>query len=108
VKTFGLHVGGGRNDAAEKAPLLRPLERSFPRMLECYRQVDEPGKEGTFGADLHIALEGGRPRVDQPRTAIRGDQFKSCMVRVLESVKFEAQKRPTVISYSVKFNVGKD
>ncbi len=108
VKTFGLHVGGGRNDAAEKEPLLKPLERSFPRLLDCYKLVEEPGKDGSFGVDLQIGVEGGRARVAQPRTGLKGEEFKSCMVRVFESVKFETQKRPTTISYSVKFKVGKD
>ena len=108
VKTFGLHVGGGRNDADEKAAYLKVLERGFPRFLDCYRLMDAPGREGTFGVDLQIAVQGGRARVGQPRTALPGNEFSRCMVRGFEALKFAPQERPTVISYSLKFNLGQN
>jgi hypothetical protein len=105
LKTYGLHIGGGRED--ERDPLLRTLEHSFPRFLECYRLVEDPGKEGTFGVDLVVPLEGGRPNVKQPRTAIRGEAFSACMVKAFETLKFKPQRRATAVSYSLKFSVGR-
>jgi hypothetical protein len=107
VKTFGLHIGGGGSDD-ERASLVRALEQRFPRYLDCYRLVEEPGKTGSFGVDLRIAREGGAPNVGQPRSALGGDDFKRCMVRAFESVRFEKPERPTVVSYSVKFSLGVD
>jgi hypothetical protein len=106
VKTYGLHLGGGRDE--EREPILLTIEHSFPRFLACYPLVDEGGKEGTFGIDLVVPTEGGRPRVDQPRTGIRGDEFKACMVKAFETLKFKPQRRATAVSYSLKFSVGRE
>jgi hypothetical protein len=106
VKTYGLHLGGGRDE--DREPILRTLEHSFPRFLSCYPLVEEGGKQGTFGVDLVVPVEGGRPRVEQPRTALRGDEFKSCMLKVFETLKFTPQRRATAVSYSLKFSVGQD
>jgi hypothetical protein len=107
VKTFGLHIGGGGSEA-ERASFIRALEQRFPSYLDCYRLVDRPGKTGSFGVDLHIGRQGGAPSVGQARTALGGDEFKRCMVRAFESVRFEKPERPTVVSYSVKFSLGAD
>ncbi len=105
VKNVGLHVGGGPNDATFKAPLLKAIEQRFPDLLRCYRLVSDPGTGGTFGLDLHIERTGGKARVAQPRTALGDDTFKDCMVAAFESVSFPQLARPTVISYSLRFNV---
>lgn len=106
LKTYGLHIGGGHED--EREPLLRTIEHSFPRFLDCYRLVEDAGKEGTFGVDLVVPVDGGRPRVDQPRTGIRGDSFKTCMLKVFETLRFKPQRRATAVSYSLKFSVGRE
>jgi hypothetical protein len=105
VKTIGLHVGGGPNDAAGKAPFLTALEQHFPDFLRCYRQVAEPGKGGSFGVDLHIERNGGHARVEQPRSVLAGDPFRACMVSAFEAVEFPQLKKPFVISYSLRFVV---
>lgn len=105
VKNVGLHVGGGPNDAASKAPFLRAIERAFPEFQRCYRLVAEPGKEGTFGVDLHVPKGGGTARVEQPRTGIEGDEFRACMIAAFEKVAFEPTPKPVVISYSVRFSL---
>jgi hypothetical protein len=108
VEQLGMHVGGGKNDAEEKAPFHRALEQKFPALLECYRLVDEPWTGGSFGVDLKIPRAGGAAAVEQPRTRIRGAGFQDCMVRALGKVQFEKPKGgPTVISYSVLFTLGK-
>ncbi len=108
VKSFGLHVGGAAKDSEQRKEAQRTLERGFGRYLDCYRLVEEPGSEGTFGADLHVASEGGKPKVGQPRTALRGEAFRACMVKAFESARFDppSSGRALVVSYSVKFSFG--
>jgi hypothetical protein len=101
-----MHVGGGANDPASKAPFLRTLEARFPAFLECFRLAAEPGSGGTFGVDLRIVAEGGPPGVEQPRTSITGEAFQACMLAAFESTVFEPTKRALVISYSVRFTLG--
>jgi hypothetical protein len=108
VEPLGMHIGGGKNDAEEKAPFHRALEQKFPAFLECYRMADEPWAGGSFGVDLKIPRAGGAPVAEQPRTRIRGAGFQECMVAAFGKVQFEKPKAgPTVISYSVVFTLGK-
>jgi hypothetical protein len=108
VEQLGMHVGGGKNDADEKAPFRRALEQKFPAFLDCYRLADDPWAGGSFGVDLKIARAGGAPTVEQPRTRIRGAGFQECMVAAFGKVQFEKPKAgPTVISYSILFALGK-
>lgn len=105
VNMIGLHVGGGPNDAASKAPFVTAIEQRFPDFLRCYRLVSEPGKGGSFGVDLHIERSGGHARIEQPRSALEGEPFRACMVKAFESVEFPQLKKPFVISYSLRFLV---
>jgi hypothetical protein len=109
VEPLGMHVGGGKNDPAEKAPFHRALERQFPAFLECYRLADDPWAGGSFGVDIKIPRAGGAPTLEQPRTKIRGPGFQDCMLAALGKAEFEKPKAgPTVISYSIRFTLGKD
>jgi len=106
VRNVGLHIGGGSNDAASKEPFQRAIAARFEAFLSCYRQVAEPEKGGVFGVDLFIKREGGEPEVRQPRTSMQGEAFRACVADVFESVVFDRPARgPTVISYSLKFEV---
>jgi hypothetical protein len=107
VKSFGLHVGGSK-DEEQKKQVQRTLERGYPRYLDCYRLIDAPGSEGTFGADLRVPVEGGKAKVEQPRTKLRGEPFRACMIKAFESARFEppSSGRALVVSYSVKFSFG--
>jgi hypothetical protein len=108
VEPLGMHVGGGKNDAEEKAPFHRALERQFPAFLECYRLVDDPWAGGSFGIDIKIGRAGGNPQLEQPRTKLRGPGFQDCMLAALGRTQFEKPKAgPTVISYSIRFTLGK-
>lgn len=108
IEPLGMHVGGGKNDAEEKAPFHRALEQRFPAFMECYRLADDPWTGGSFGIDLKIPRAGGAPTAEQPRTRIRGAGFQECMVAAFGKVAFEKPKAgPTVISYSVRFVLGK-
>ncbi len=102
-----MHVGGGKNDAEEKAPFHRALSRRFPAFLDCYRLAQDPWAGGSFGVDIKIPRAGGKPIVEQPRTKIRGSGFRECMMAAMSSAEFERPKAgPTVISYSVRFTLG--
>jgi hypothetical protein len=106
VEALGMHVGGGKNDAQEKAPFHRALERKFTAFMECYRLADDPWTGGSFGIDIKIPRAGGKPAVEQPRTKIRGAGFQECMVAAVADAAFEKPKAgPTVISYSVRFTL---
>jgi hypothetical protein len=106
VEAVGLHIGGGPNDDATRAPFKSAISPHHGALLACYRKVEKPGATGTFGVDLFIPRSGGHPDVRQPRTAIRGEEFRDCVVEVFRNVEFEKPKRgPTIISYSVKFSV---
>lgn len=108
IEPLGMHVGGGKNTPEEKAPFHRALERQFPAFLECYRLADDPWAGGSFGVDLKIPRAGGTPSLEQPRTKIHGKGFEDCMVAAFAKVQFEKPKAgPTVISYSVRFTLGK-
>jgi len=104
VKYIGMHVGGGANDSASKAPFVRALEQRFPEFLECYR-LAEPSSGGTFSVDLRLPAQGGAPEAAEPRTAIPGERFTECMLEAFRSVTFEPPKKPVVISYSLRFTL---
>jgi hypothetical protein len=107
VENIGLHIGGGPNDADTKAPFLRAIAERFPAFMDCYRKNEDPAKGGRFGIDLHIARAGGHPRTEQPRTAMHGPDFRSCVSSVFESVEFQKPTHgPTTVSYSLHFTVG--
>lgn len=105
VKNIGLHVGGGTNTDAEKAPFRAAVEKHFDELRACYRQVEDPLKGGVFGLDLRIGRDGGKAQVSQPRTSMKGEAFRKCVFGVFQSVEFDKPaKGPTVISYSVRFS----
>ncbi|MCB9587230.1 MAG: hypothetical protein H6718_17660 [Polyangiaceae bacterium] len=105
VKNIGLHVGGGSNTDAEKAPFKEAVEKHFDELRACYKQVEDPLKGGIFGVDLKIGRSGGHPDVSQPRTSMKGQAFRDCVIGVFKSVEFDKPpKGPTVISYSVRFS----
>jgi hypothetical protein len=107
VESVGMHVGGGKNDDAEKAPFKTAIESRFADFRRCYVHIEQPGKGGTFGVDLFVDRDGGKPEVRQPRTGMSGEKFRSCVVEVFNSIDFERPRAgPTVVSYSLRFRVG--
>jgi hypothetical protein len=108
VRNVGLHIGGGPNDDASKAPFRQAVAEHFDDFRRCYPKVSKPGQGGTFGVDLRIGRNGGKARVQQPRTGMGGKEFRDCVLRVFSEVKFDKPPRgPTVISYSLRFTVGR-
>src|SRR6185369_11581076 len=106
VENIGLHIGGGPNDAETKAPFLSAVAERFPSFMDCYRKNEKPAASRRFGIDLHIARTGKHARLEQPRTALRGADFRGCLSSVFESVEFQKPKHgPTTISYSLRFRL---
>ncbi|MEZ4219396.1 MAG: hypothetical protein R3B13_00615 [Polyangiaceae bacterium] len=104
VENVGLHIGGGPNDDATKAPFKAAIEQRFEDLRKCYVHAEEPAKGGTFGVDLFIGRNGGHPELRQPRTGMKGNEFRECVKRAFAAVEFTKPPRgPTVISYSVRF-----
>ncbi len=106
VENIGLHIGGGPNDAETKAPFLSAVAERFSSFMDCYRKNEDPAQGGRFGVDLHVPRAGGHPRIEQPRTALRGPDFRACLGGVFESVDFQKPKHgPTTLSYSLRFTL---
>ena len=106
VENIGLHIGGGPNDAETKAPFLGAVAERFPAFMDCYRKNEDPAQGGRFGIDLHVLRGGGHPRLEQPRTSLRGADFRACLAGVFESVDFQKPKHgPTTLSYSLRFTL---
>jgi hypothetical protein len=107
VRTVGMHIGGGPNDDQTKTFFRKRVEERFEDFRHCYLLVTEPGKGGTFGADLAIGRDGGNPKIKQPRTAMGGAAFQECMLGAFSRINFPKPPRgPTVISYSLRFSIG--
>jgi hypothetical protein len=99
-----MHIGGGPNDAANKAPIADSVAPHFDEVRACWAKVDDPAKGGDFGVDLLIQPEGGRAKVSNPRTAIHPAAFKDCVVAVFEQIDFKKTlKGLTMVSYSLRF-----
>ncbi len=103
LKPIGLHVGGGPNDDETKALYSAPIERQFDALRACHQFAENPSRKGSVGVDLLVGTNGGRPKVKDYRSAIRGEAFKRCVVDVMSQVRFPAPPRATVISYSVLY-----
>lgn len=104
VKNIGLHVGGGPNDAATKAPFLRAVERRFDDFRRCYGLVEKKDARGTFGIDLLVPREGGHAASSNSRTALGGPAFRDCVAHVFETVDFERPRGgATRLSYALSF-----
>jgi hypothetical protein len=105
VNNIGLHVGGGPNDAATKAPFLKALAGAFPDFERCGALAPEGKREGTFGIDLLVPRGGGTAETSNARTAIPGDVFRDCVTKAFASVVFAPPKRgATKLSYALRFS----
>ena len=103
VRGIGMHVGGGPNDAATKAPFAAAIDAKAEDFRLCYSKIDSPGARGTFGIDLLVPAEGGHPATSNVRTALPGNAFRECMITAFESVEFARPKRGrTKLSYALR------
>ena len=104
VENIGMHIGGGPNDAINKAPIADSVAPHLDEVRACWARVDDAARGGDFGVDLLIQPEGGRAKVSNPRTGIHPDAFKSCVVAVFEQIDFQKPKKGlTMVSYSLRF-----
>lgn len=104
VLSIGMHVAGGPYDEETKKPYLRAVEPHYPELAKCWRLVSEP-KQADVGVDLVIPAAGGKPKVSNPRSTIKGEGFLPCVVAFFEGVEFDKPKSggPQALSYSVRF-----
>jgi len=104
VENIGMHIGGGPNDAINKAPIADSVAPHLDEVRACWARVDDAARGGDFGVDLLIQPEGGRAKVSNPRTGIHPEAFKSCVVAVFEQIDFQKPKKGlTMVSYSLRF-----
>jgi hypothetical protein len=99
-----MHIGGGPNDDATKAPIAQSVSPQFAEIEACYTQSTGTPKKGDFGVDLQIEAKGGLAKVSNPRTNLPGDAFRACMVKIFEAIEFQKPKGGrTIVSYSLGF-----
>ena len=104
VTNIGVHIGGGPNDNATKAPVRDAIAPHFDAFARCYESV-ETRKSGDVGVDLLIEAEGGAAKVSNPRVlGLRGEAFKRCVVEEFGKVRFQKMRHgKTMASYSLRF-----
>lgn len=102
----GMHIGGGPNDEATKRPFIQAIEGAFEAMRACYKKSEDPTRGGTFGVDLKIPNHGGKPELQQVRTAMKGEPLRECLQNAFRGISFgPPPKGPTVVSVSVRFTL---
>ncbi len=108
VANIGMHIGGGPNDDVTKDPIRRSVQPHFDEFRLCYAQVEDASKPGDFGVDLRIDRAGGKAQVSHPRSALKGKEFRACVVRTFEGIDFlKPRTGTTTVSYSLRFTPGK-
>ncbi len=106
VQLAGMHIGGGPNDDVSKRPFVQAIENSFEGMRVCYKKAEDPTRGGTFGVDLKIGHSGGKPELQQVRTALKGDGLRECLESAFKEITFgPPPKGPTIVSVSVRFSL---
>lgn len=103
VKNIGLHVGGGPNSAENKARYGDPIAERFEEFRRCHLMASDRSRNASFGVDLLVGAKGGRAKINDYRTSLKGKDFHLCVLGIFGDVKFPAPPRPTVISYSLLF-----
>ncbi len=105
VVNVGMHIGGGPNDRASKAPIARAIEPHFDSFRNCAQRAERL-PQGDLGVDLRIPASGGKAEVSNLRTALGSEAFRSCVLKEFESVEFaQARRGDMVVSYSLQFRV---
>ena len=108
VANIGMHIGGGPNDDVTKDPIRRSVQPHFDAFRRCFAQAEDLKKGGDFGVDLRIDRAGGKAAVSHPRTAIKGKDFKECVVHTFEAIEFlKPRGGTTTVSYSLRFTPAK-
>jgi hypothetical protein len=108
VKNIGMHIGGGPNDAATKAPIKRSVDPHFTALARCFSQAEDRSKGGDVSVDLKIEAKGGTAALQKYRSGVAGAGLKTCVEGVFAAIDFEKPKTgATVVSYSLRFTPAK-
>lgn len=105
IKNVGMHIGGEDNTSDAKRPIRAEIAKHYDGLRRCYGQATEPAKTATFGVDIRIPGQGGPAKVTNPRSGLKGEGVKECMVSVFQGVEFAKQPngQPRMVSFSVEF-----
>jgi hypothetical protein len=105
VTNIGMHIGGEKNTAKQKAPIRDAVKKHYDALKRCYAEGEQP-KEAIFGVDMRIKKEGGLAKISNPRSGFKSKAVKQCLVAAFEKVEFEANPRnlAQMVSFSVRFN----
>ncbi len=103
VKHYGLHIGGGPNTDEARAQYLDPIGKRLEDLKQCHVLAQQRKLQASFGVDLLIDEKGGRAKIKDYRTQLKGKDFQLCVLGVLGDIKFPAPGKPTVVSYSVLY-----
>lgn len=102
---LGMHIGGGENTPQSKQPFLDAISVQEEAILLCYRLVNDAERNGSFGLDLYVKKAGGAPEIRAVRQKLGNEQFVSCMSNAFLNVRFAPIDRPTMVSYSLFFEM---
>lgn len=105
VKNVGMHIGGEENTSAQKRPIRAEVAKQYDAMKRCWAMATEPPDKATFGVDMRIDGKGGPAKITNPRSGLKGDGVKDCMVQAFEAVVFPRQPGGVdrMVSFSVEF-----
>jgi hypothetical protein len=104
VKNIGMHIGGGPNDTATKAPIKRSVDPHMSEFARCFAKADDREKAGDVSVDLRIEAAGGKAELKKYKSALSGAAFRGCVEAVFRDIEFEKPKTgATVVSYSLRF-----
>ena len=80
------------------------LDEHFAELAECWKLATTVPKDADAGVDLLIEADGGKAKVTNPRSQIKGEGFLPCVVTFFEGIDFNKPKNGrTGVSYSVRF-----
>lgn len=105
VKNVGMHIGGEKNTAEQKRPIRAAISEHYDAMKRCYAKAEETPKGATFGVDIRINGAGGKPKITNPRSGLKGGGVKECLVSVFENIEFPKQPKGVarMVSFSIEF-----
>jgi hypothetical protein len=105
ILNVGMHIGGEDNTAEQKRPIRAEVAKHYDDMRRCYAKAVDPGRKATFGVDMRIVGAGGPAKITNPRSGLKGEGVKECLVQVFEAIEFPRQPRGTdrMVSFSIEF-----
>jgi hypothetical protein len=99
-----MHIGGGPNNPPTKEPIASSVAPHFDEFRACWTQIETATHGGDFGVDLLIEEGGGKATASNPRTTLKPDAFKECVMQVFRDIDFQKPRfGKTMVSYSLRF-----